>query len=32
MDAYTEKGAAMKKRETVHKMADSNRAFAHYRW
>jgi small subunit ribosomal protein S7 len=32
LDAYTEKGAAMKKRETVHKMAESNRAFAHYRW
>ncbi|MDD8012706.1 MAG: 30S ribosomal protein S7 [Acidobacteriota bacterium] len=32
MDAYTEKGGAMKKRETVHKMAESNRAFAHYRW
>jgi small subunit ribosomal protein S7 len=32
MDAYGEKGGAMKKRETVHKMADSNRAFAHYRW
>jgi small subunit ribosomal protein S7 len=32
LDAYTEKGGAMKKRETVHKMAESNRAFAHYRW
>jgi small subunit ribosomal protein S7 len=32
MDAYGEKGGAMKKRETVHKMAESNRAFAHYRW
>jgi small subunit ribosomal protein S7 len=32
LDAYGEKGGAMKKRETVHKMAESNRAFAHYRW
>jgi len=32
MDAYTDKGGAIKKRETVHKMAESNRAFAHYRW
>lgn len=32
MDAYGNKGGAIKKRETVHKMADSNRAFAHYRW
>jgi len=32
MDAYNNKGGAMKKKETVHKMADSNRAFAHYKW
>ncbi len=32
MDAFSEKGGAMKKRETVHKMAESNRAFAHYKW
>jgi small subunit ribosomal protein S7 len=32
LDAYNEKGGAMKKRETVHKMAESNRAFSHYRW
>ena len=32
MDAYNQKGGAVKKRETVHKMAESNRAFAHYRW
>jgi small subunit ribosomal protein S7 len=32
MDAYHEKGGAIKKRETIHKMAESNRAFAHYRW
>jgi small subunit ribosomal protein S7 len=32
MDAYNQKGGAMKKKETVHKMAESNRAFAHYKW
>lgn len=32
IDAYNSRGGAMKKRETVHKMAESNRAFAHYRW
>jgi small subunit ribosomal protein S7 len=32
IDAYNKKGGAMKKRETVQKMAESNRAFAHYRW
>ena len=32
MDAYNNKGGASKKKETVHKMAESNRAFAHYRW
>ncbi|MBN2400684.1 MAG: 30S ribosomal protein S7 [Candidatus Aminicenantes bacterium] len=32
LDAYGEKGGAIKKRETVHKMAEANRAFAHYRW
>lgn len=32
MDAYNLKGGAMKKKETIHKMAESNRAFAHYRW
>ncbi|MCK4764029.1 MAG: 30S ribosomal protein S7 [Candidatus Aminicenantes bacterium] len=32
LDAYNQKGGAVKKRETVHKMAESNRAFAHYRW
>lgn len=31
-DAYQKRGGAMKKREDVHKMADANRAFAHYRW
>ena len=32
MDASNSLGAAVKKREDTHKMADSNRAFAHYRW
>jgi len=32
MDASNSTGAAVKKREDTHKMADSNRAFAHYRW
>jgi len=32
MDAANSVGAAVKKREDTHKMADSNRAFAHYRW
>ena len=32
MDAYQRKGSAMKKREDTHKMAESNKAFAHYRW
>ena len=30
MDAYNGQGAAVKKREDVHKMADANRAFAHF--
>ncbi len=32
MDAASDKGAAFKKKEDVHKMAESNKAFAHYRW
>ena len=32
MDAYQKKGAAIKKREDTHRMAESNKAFAHYRW
>jgi len=32
MDAYQRKGSAIKKREDTHKMAESNKAFAHYRW
>ena len=32
MDAYQKKGLAIKKREDVHRMAESNKAFAHFRW
>ena len=32
MDAANNTGAAVKKREDVHKMAEANQAFAHYRW
>jgi len=32
MDAANNTGASVKKREDTHKMADSNKAFAHYRW
>ncbi|MGV6801919.1 MAG: 30S ribosomal protein S7 [bacterium] len=32
MDASQNRGAAVKKREDTHKMAEANRAFAHYRW
>jgi small subunit ribosomal protein S7 len=32
IDASNGVGAAVKRREDMHKMADSNRAFAHYRW
>lgn len=31
-DAVENKGSAVKKREDVHRMAEANRAFAHYRW
>ena len=31
-DAYKNQGSAIKKRENVHKMAEANKAFAHYRW
>ena len=31
-DAYEKKGAAVKKKEDVHKMAESNKAFAHFMW
>jgi small subunit ribosomal protein S7 len=32
MDAATEKGSAFKKKEDTYKMAEANKAFAHYRW
>ncbi len=32
LDAFNNRGAAVKKREDTHKMAEANRAFAHYRW
>ncbi len=32
LDAANGLGAAVKRREDIHKMAESNRAFAHYRW
>ena len=32
MDAVNNRGAAVKKREDTHKMADANKAFSHYRW
>ncbi len=32
MDAANSTGASIKKREDTHKMADANKAFAHYRW
>jgi small subunit ribosomal protein S7 len=32
LDAYNNTGVAVKKREDTHKMAEANRAFAHYRW
>ncbi|CAL1329049.1 30S ribosomal protein S7 [Candidatus Providencia siddallii] len=31
-DATEKKGSAVKKREEIHKMAEANKAFAHYRW
>ncbi len=32
MEAYKKEGAAVKKREDAHRMAEANKAFAHYRW
>lgn len=32
LDAVEQRGAAVKRREEVHRMAEANRAFAHYRW
>jgi small subunit ribosomal protein S7 len=32
VDAANNRGAAMKKKEDTHRMAEANKAFAHYRW
>ena len=32
LDAVNNKGAAIKKKEDIHRMAEANKAFAHYRW
>ena len=32
LDAYNNRGTAVKKKEDTHRMAEANRAFAHYRW
>lgn len=32
IDASKKEGAAIKKREDTHRMAEANKAFAHYRW
>jgi len=32
MDAFNNTGTSIKKKEDVHKMAEANKAFAHYRW
>lgn len=32
MDAANNTGASVKKREDMHKMAEANKAFAHFRW
>ena len=32
MDAAEERGGAIKKRDDTHKMAEANKAFAHFRW
>ena len=32
MDAAKGRGAAMKKKDDTHRMAEANKAFAHYRW
>jgi small subunit ribosomal protein S7 len=32
MDASNERGEAVRKREETHRMAEANKAFAHYRW
>ncbi len=32
MDAYNQTGASIKKRDEMHRMAEANKAFAHYKW
>jgi len=32
MDAFNSTGGAFKKKEETHRMAEANKAFAHYRW
>ena len=32
LDAASNRGASVKRREDTHRMADANKAFAHYRW
>lgn len=32
LDAYNNSGASIKKKEEMHRMAEANKAFAHYRW
>jgi small subunit ribosomal protein S7 len=32
LDAFNERGAAVKKKDDTHRMAEANKAFAHYRW
>jgi small subunit ribosomal protein S7 len=32
VDAANQRGATIKKREDTHRMAEANKAFAHYRW
>ena len=32
LDAFNSQGTAVKKKEEIHKMAEANRAFSHYRW
>jgi len=32
IDAYNQTGGAFKKKEEMHRMADANKAFAHYKW
>ena len=32
IDAFNNKGSSVKKREETHKMAEANRAFAHFKW